>query len=81
MKYPKDLPTVSVVLIFFNEMLSFILRAAMSAVNRTPPQYLREVILLDDCSDHGKQATLIYPTTLHVLVCFHSLYSLTAKVE
>ncbi|XP_013081122.2 probable N-acetylgalactosaminyltransferase 9 isoform X1 [Biomphalaria glabrata] len=49
--YPSDLPKASVVIIFHNEAWSPLLRTAHSVVNRSPPQYLQEVILLDDFSD------------------------------
>ncbi|CAL1528786.1 unnamed protein product [Lymnaea stagnalis] len=49
--YPKKLPTASVVIIFHNEAWSPLLRTAHSVVNRSPPEYLHEVILLDDFSD------------------------------
>ncbi|XP_069110920.1 probable N-acetylgalactosaminyltransferase 9 isoform X3 [Argopecten irradians] len=49
--YPKDLPSASVVIIFHNEAWSPLLRTAHSVVNRSPPEYLHEVILLDDFSD------------------------------
>ena len=54
MEYPKDLPTVSAVLIFCNEPRSPLLRCAHSVVNRTPPEYLQEVILVDDASTNGE---------------------------
>ncbi|XP_076093310.1 putative N-acetylgalactosaminyltransferase 9 isoform X1 [Mytilus galloprovincialis] len=50
-KYPKELPTASVIIIFHNEAWSPLLRTAHSVVNRSPPEYLYEVILLDDFSD------------------------------
>ncbi|CAC5414918.1 GALNT [Mytilus coruscus] len=50
-KYPKELPTASVIIIFHNEAWSPLLRTAHSVVNRSPPEYLHEVILLDDFSD------------------------------
>ncbi|XP_060079724.1 probable N-acetylgalactosaminyltransferase 9 [Ylistrum balloti] len=50
-EYPKSLPTASVVIIFHNEAWSPLLRTAHSVVNRSPPEYLHEVILLDDFSD------------------------------
>lgn len=49
--YPKELPKASVVVIFHNEAWSPLLRTAHSVVNRSPPEYLHEVILLDDFSD------------------------------
>ncbi|WAQ93812.1 GALT9-like protein [Mya arenaria] len=49
--YPKDLPKASVIVIFHNEAWTPLLRTAHSVVNRSPPEYLHEVILLDDFSD------------------------------
>ncbi|XP_050418639.2 probable N-acetylgalactosaminyltransferase 9 isoform X1 [Patella vulgata] len=50
-KYPKVLPKASVIIIFHNEAWSPLLRTVHSVVNRSPPEYLHEVILLDDFSD------------------------------
>ncbi|KAK3762295.1 hypothetical protein RRG08_006040 [Elysia crispata] len=50
-EYPKVLPKASVIIIFHNEAWSPLLRTAHSVVNRSPPQFLHEVILLDDFSD------------------------------
>ncbi|XP_054450417.1 polypeptide N-acetylgalactosaminyltransferase 9 [Pteronotus mesoamericanus] len=52
MSYAHDLPQISVVFIFANEALSVILRSVHSVVNHTPPQLLKEVILVDDNSDN-----------------------------
>uniref|UniRef100_A0A3Q3MAA9 Polypeptide N-acetylgalactosaminyltransferase n=1 Tax=Mastacembelus armatus TaxID=205130 RepID=A0A3Q3MAA9_9TELE len=49
-KYPDDLPTMSVVLIYLNEAPSIIKRAIHSIINRTPDQLLKEIILVDDHS-------------------------------
>jgi len=53
-QYRKDLPTASIVIVFCNEAPSAILRTIHSVVNRTPPQYLHEFVLLDDASDRRK---------------------------
>lgn len=45
------LPTTSVVFVFYNEPLSTLLRAMHSVLNRTPPDMLHEIILVDDGSD------------------------------
>ena len=49
--YPEELPTASVVIIYYNEEWTAILRTVHSVVNRSPPHLLKEVILLDDASD------------------------------
>ncbi|XP_053741010.1 probable polypeptide N-acetylgalactosaminyltransferase 8 [Synchiropus splendidus] len=54
--HPKDLPTVSVVLIYLNEALSIIQRAIRSIITHTPAHLLREVILVDDCSSYNDLA-------------------------
>ncbi|ELU00789.1 hypothetical protein CAPTEDRAFT_190622 [Capitella teleta] len=51
--YPKVMPNASVVIIFHNEAWSPLLRTVHSVVNRSPPEYLHEVILLDDFSDRA----------------------------
>lgn len=50
-EYPRELPTASVVIVFCNEAPSAVLRTVHSVVNRSPPEYLHEVILVDDFSD------------------------------
>ncbi|XP_051786762.1 probable polypeptide N-acetylgalactosaminyltransferase 8 [Erpetoichthys calabaricus] len=49
-KYPEDLPTLSVVLIYLNEALSILKRAIRSIIDKTPPHLLKEIILVDDYS-------------------------------
>ncbi len=52
--YPKDLPTISVILIYLNEALSVIKRAICSIIDKTPAHLLKEIILVDDYSSNGK---------------------------
>lgn len=53
-KYPEDLPTISVVLIYLDEALSIIKRAIRSIIDRTPARLLKEIILVDDHSSNGR---------------------------
>lgn len=50
-KYLRELPKVSVIIPFHNEVLSTLTRTIHSVVNRSPPELLREVILVNDHSD------------------------------
>lgn len=52
--YPKDLPKTSVIIVFHNEGWSVLMRTVHSVINRTPPEYLEEILLVDDFSDKGK---------------------------
>lgn len=56
--YPADLPVASVVICFYNEALSALLRTVHSVLDRTPPQLLHEIILVDDDSDFGKRVSV-----------------------
>lgn len=52
-KYPEDLPTISVVLIYLDEALSVIKRAIRSIIDKTPARLLKEIVLVDDHSSNG----------------------------
>lgn len=49
--YPEQLPTTSVVIVFHNEGLTTLMRTVHSVLLRSARKLIREVILLDDCSD------------------------------
>ncbi|XP_014663648.1 PREDICTED: polypeptide N-acetylgalactosaminyltransferase 11-like [Priapulus caudatus] len=49
--YTKALPAASVIVCFYNEAMSTLLRTVHTVLRRTPAHLLREVILVDDNSD------------------------------
>lgn len=53
LEYDLDtMPTASIVIIFYNEPYSVLLRTVYSALTTGDPRILKEVILVDDCSSH-----------------------------
>ncbi|KAK3578283.1 hypothetical protein CHS0354_010487 [Potamilus streckersoni] len=48
--YPKQLPSASVIIPFYDEWTSILLRTIYSLVNRSPRHLLEEIILVDDGS-------------------------------
>ena len=56
MKYRPNnqLPNSSVIVIFHNEGWSVLLRTVHSVIDRSPPELLHEVILVDDKSTMGE---------------------------
>lgn len=49
--YDKILPSASVIIIFTNEAWSPLIRTIWSVINRSPQQFLKEILLIDDFSD------------------------------
>lgn len=52
--YSSNLPKVSVVLAFYNEPFSMVMRTIYSILNRSPAELIDEIILVDDCSDKSE---------------------------
>ncbi|MCL4127966.1 UNVERIFIED_CONTAM: hypothetical protein GTU68_036936, partial [Idotea baltica] len=50
-RYPRDLPSTSIVVCFFRENLSTLLRSVHSILDRTPENILKEIILVDDTDE------------------------------
>ncbi|CAH8464989.1 unnamed protein product [Schistosoma turkestanicum] len=68
-KYASDLPSASVIICFHNEAWSALLRSVHSVIDRSPPNMLHEIILVDDYSDHPhlKEALEEYMAMLKVV--------------
>ncbi|XP_053689621.1 putative polypeptide N-acetylgalactosaminyltransferase 9 [Sabethes cyaneus] len=49
-RFLPQLPPASIVIVFFNEAWSVLVRTVHSVLNRTPPELIEEIILVDDFS-------------------------------
>lgn len=48
----------SIIVIFYNELMSVILRTAWSVILQSPKHLLKEIILVDDCSTDGESTRI-----------------------
>lgn len=52
--YSSNLPKVSVIIAFYNEPFSMVMRTIYSILKLSPPELIEEILLIDDCSDNGR---------------------------
>lgn len=57
--YDKLLPSTSIIIIFYNEPWSVLLRTVHSVLKGSPPNLLKEIILVDDHSQEGIEINMI----------------------
>ena len=53
-EYLSQLPKVSIIICFYNELLSALLRTVYSVLDRSPEQLIHEIVLVDDASEFGE---------------------------
>ena len=58
-RYLSDLPSASVVVCFYNEAWSVLLRTVHSVIDRSPAHLIHEILLIDDDSDLGMLFTAV----------------------
>jgi len=68
------MPSASVVMVFYNEAASVVLRTVHSVLNKSPEHLIHEILLYDDNSDLGETfATLKHHETIRNYCCLVKL--------
>ncbi|XP_026156279.1 polypeptide N-acetylgalactosaminyltransferase 15 [Mastacembelus armatus] len=65
-QYTKSLPSASVVICFHDEAWSTLLRTVHSVLDTAPRQFLQEVLLVDDLSQHGHLKSVLSEYVSHL---------------
>lgn len=55
-EYAEVLPSATIIICYFNELPSVLMRLVNSILDRTPNELVAEVLLVNDCSDADKNA-------------------------
>ncbi|XP_044028373.1 polypeptide N-acetylgalactosaminyltransferase 15-like isoform X2 [Siniperca chuatsi] len=65
-QYSESLPSATVVICFHDEAWSTLLRTVHSVLDTAPKQYLQEVLLVDDLSQHGHLKSVLSEYVSHL---------------
>ena len=68
-QYVADLPGASIIIPYFNEHWTTLMRTVHSVVNRSPPELIVEIILVDDASTKGKSRLEVSPSKERCAMC------------
>ncbi|KFB51139.1 AGAP012253-PA-like protein [Anopheles sinensis] len=67
-RYPADLPATSIVIVFYNEAWSVLVRTVHSILDRSPAHLVSEIVLVDDFTHLKTQLEEYFAPTLKVRI-------------